>query len=156
MCISGEAIIAADFTSLIHDIALLNSLGIGLVLVHGARPQIEKRLRDARLELHYVDGLRLTDEHNMPYVAEAIGSVRLAIEAKLSMGLANSPMQGARIRVASGNFVTAQPLGVRDGVDFGLTGVVRRIDNQALRLLAGSRRSGVTVFFRLLADWRGV
>jgi amino-acid N-acetyltransferase len=49
------------------------------------------------------------------------------------MGLANSPMAGVRIPVASGNFVTARPLGVLDGVDYRHTGAVRRIDRDALR-----------------------
>jgi amino-acid N-acetyltransferase len=61
-------------------------------------------------------------------VKEANGAVRVEIEALLSMGIANSPMAGADIRVASGNFVTAKPLGVRDGVDLQHTGEVRKID----------------------------
>ena len=46
--------------------------------------------------------------------------MRVEIEALLSMGLANSPMAGAKIKVASGNFVTAKPIGVIDGIDFGV------------------------------------
>ena len=61
------------------------------------------------------------------------GSVRVEIEALLSMGLPNSPMAGADIRVASGNFVTAKPLGVRNGVDLQLTGAVRKIDAEAIQ-----------------------
>jgi amino-acid N-acetyltransferase len=133
ICFGGEAVEDHErFASLIHDIALLNSLGIRLVLVHGARTQIEQRVRAAGLKQHYVDGLRVTDEQTLGFVKEAMGSVRIRIEASLSMGLANSPMHGARIRVASGNFVTARPLGVHDGVDYGFTGTVRRIDNQAI------------------------
>ncbi|MFO1352296.1 MAG: amino-acid N-acetyltransferase [Gammaproteobacteria bacterium] len=128
----GEAVAAPRFDSLIHDIALLHSLGVKLVLAHGAHPQIDARLREANQEPRYDNGLRITDEHTLPYVKEAIGSVRIRIEALLSMGLANSPMQGARIRVASGNVVTARPLGVRNGVDYGLSGEVRRIDNHAI------------------------
>jgi amino-acid N-acetyltransferase len=130
----GEAVLdEAPFSSLIHDFALLHSLGVRLVLVHGARPQIEVRLREAGRSLRYANGLRITDEEAMPCVKEAVGRARIRIEARLSMGLANSPMHGARIRVASGNFVTARPLGVRDGVDYCLTGEVRRIDAEAVR-----------------------
>lgn len=129
----GEPVANARFASLIHDFALLHSLGIRLVLVHGARPQIESRLRETNRELHYVNGLRITDEGALPCVLQAVGQVRIRIEAQLSMGLSNSPMQGAHIRVASGNFVTARPLGVREGVDYCFTGEVRRIDNQAIR-----------------------
>jgi amino-acid N-acetyltransferase len=124
----GEAVADSRFNALIHDIALLNSLGIRLVLVHGTRPQIEQRLQQQGVAFHYVNGLRITDEQAMECAKEAASTVRMDIEARLSMGLANSPMAGARIRVISGNFVTAQPLGVRDGVDYQHTGEVRRVD----------------------------
>ncbi len=129
----GEAVESPDFPSLIHDVALLHGLGIRLVLVHGARPQIETRLLERGAQMRYVGNLRVTDAAALACVKEAAGTVRVEIEALLSMGLANSPMAGARIRVASGNFVTARPLGVRDGVDFAHTGLVRRIDADALR-----------------------
>jgi amino-acid N-acetyltransferase len=130
----GEAVETDHFSSLIHDLALLHSLGIRLALVHGARPQVAARLREAGRELRYINGLRLTNADDLRYVKQAVGRVRIRIEARLSMGLANSPMHGARLRVVSGNVVTARPLGVRDGVDFGFTGEVRRIDDRAIRL----------------------
>lgn len=128
----GEVIAEAQFASMVHDIALLNSLGVRLVLVSGARPQIAQRLEERGVEMHYVNGLRITDEAALACVKEATGTVRVEIEALLSMGLANSPMAGAHIRVASGNFVTAKPLGVRDGIDYLHTGEVRRIDGEAI------------------------
>ena len=128
----GEMLAEEQFAGLVHDLALLNSLGVRLVLVHGARPQIEQRLQQREIELQYVNGLRVTDEAALACVIEAAGVVRVEIEALLSMGLANSPMAGADIRVASGNFVTAQPLGVRDGVDYLHTGEVRKIDTPAI------------------------
>lgn len=128
----GEVIAEEQFASLVHDIALLNSLGVRLVLVHGARPQIEERLKERGAEIRYVNGLRVTDEPALACVKEAAGAVRVEIEALLSMGLANSPMAGACIRVASGNYVTAQPLGVREGIDYLHTGEVRRIDVDAM------------------------
>jgi amino-acid N-acetyltransferase len=129
----GELVAEEQFASFVHDIGLLNSLGVRLVLVHGARPQIEERLHARGIELHYVNGLRVTDSAALACVKEAAGTVRLEIEALLSMGLANSPMAGARIRVTSGNFVAAQPLGVREGVDYQHTGEVRRIDGEAIQ-----------------------
>jgi amino-acid N-acetyltransferase len=128
----GEAVEDPGFPNLIHDLALLSSLGVRLVVVPGARPQIERRLTAQGVEVRYVHGLRVTDQQALACVKEAVGSVRVEIEALLSMGVANSPMHGARIRVVSGNFVTAKPLGVRDGVDFQHTGEVRRIDTAAL------------------------
>ena len=132
--IGGEAVEADSFFSLIHDLALLHSLGIRLVLVHGARPQVEERLREASRQLRYVNGLRLTDSDDLRYVKQAVGRARIRIEAQLSLGIANSPMHGARLRVVSGNLVTARPLGIRDGIDYGFTGEVRRIDDRAIRL----------------------
>jgi len=124
----GGEVVDEHFDQLVNDIALLNTLGIRLVLVHGARPQIEHRLKQTHSEIRYVNGLRVTDDDALAGVKDAVGSLRVEIEAKLSMGLVNAPMAGARIGIASGNFVMAKPLGIRDGVDYCHTGEVRRID----------------------------
>lgn len=138
LAFGGEMVGHAGFASLAHDIALLNGLGIRLVLVPGARPQIEQRLNERGIEVQVVNGLRVTDDDALACVKEANGVVRVEIEALLSMGLANSPMAGVRIRVGSGNYVTAKPLGVIDGVDFRHTGEVRRVDAEAIRALLDS------------------
>lgn len=124
----GEVVDDGQFIALSHDLNLLASLEVRLVLVHGARPQIETRLKRAKIQTQLVAGLRVTDDEAMEAVKEANGAIRVEIEALLSMGLVNSPMAGADIRVASGNFVTARPLGVRDGVDLQHTGEVRKVD----------------------------
>ncbi|MEW6590936.1 MAG: amino-acid N-acetyltransferase [Pseudomonadota bacterium] len=129
----GELVADGGFVQLAHDVNLLNSLGVRLVLVHGVRPQVEARLTENGTALHYVGGLRVTDDAALACVKEAAGTVRVEIEALLSLGIANTPMAGADIRVASGNFVTAQPLGVREGVDLLHTGEVRKIDAAAIR-----------------------
>ncbi|MDP2904181.1 MAG: amino-acid N-acetyltransferase [Methylovulum sp.] len=128
----GEAVLADDFYHHVHDFALLNSLGIRLVLVHGIRPQVDQRLNKLHAAPRFNNNLRITDDLALQCVKEAAGLVRVEIEALLSLGLANSPMAGAKIKVASGNFVTAKPLGVIDGVDYCHTGEVRRIDNAAI------------------------
>lgn len=129
----GELVADGAFVQLAHDVNLLNSLGVRLVLVHGVRPQVEARLTGSGTAIRYVNGLRVTDDTALACVKEAAGTVRVEVEALLSLGLANTPMAGADIRVASGNFVTAQPLGVRDGVDLLHTGEVRKIDAAAIR-----------------------
>ena len=138
--VPGEAWAAGALGSLLHDIALLNSLGIRLVVVHGSRPQIEQRLAEAGLVSRFHEGRRLTTPEMMPALQQAVGGQRLELEALLSMGLPNSPMQGAKLRVSTGNHVIAQPDGVLDGVDHQLTGRVRRIDSAGIRVLldAGS------------------
>lgn len=120
-------------TALIHDIALLNGLGVKLILVPGVRPQIDACLAQAGLSSRFVQGLRVTDVAALNCIKAASGIVRTDIEALLSLGLADSPMAGTRIRVISGNFVIAQPIGVVDGVDFQHTGTVRRVDVDGLR-----------------------
>ncbi|MDO9226444.1 MAG: amino-acid N-acetyltransferase [Pseudomonadota bacterium] len=124
LAFGGDAMLREDFVDLVYDINLLNALGVRLVLVHGVRPQVEERLTD---EAQYVRGRRVTDAEALEHVKDAVGSVRVDIESMLSVGLPNTPMAGADIRVASGNYVTAQPAGVVDGVDLQFTGEVRKI-----------------------------
>ncbi len=128
----GEVVADGKFVELTHDFNLLASLGIRLVLVHGARPQIEQRLTQENIEGCYHRDIRLTDAETMRCVKEAVGRVRMEIEALLSVGLANSPMANADIRVAGGNFITAQPIGIINGVDLMHTGCVRKVDIAAL------------------------
>ncbi len=128
----GDLIDSDHFAHLVHDIALLNSLGIRLIIVFGARPQIEKLQQQRSIESRLVRGLRLTDGDSITCVKEAVGAARIQIEALLSMGLANSPMEDAQLKVTSGNFITAKPIGVIDGLDLGFTGEVRRIDTETM------------------------
>ncbi|MCB1854640.1 MAG: amino-acid N-acetyltransferase [Pseudomonadales bacterium] len=133
LMLGGEVALHGNFATIIHDIALLSSLGVRLVLVHGSRPQIAERLERAGLESAFHDGMRITGTEALEHVKDAAGSLRAQIEALLSMGLPNSPMQGSRLRVCSGNFVTARPIGVVDGIDFQHTGKVRRIDTSGIQ-----------------------
>jgi amino-acid N-acetyltransferase len=129
----------ARFAQFVHDVNLLAALGIRLVLVHGARPQIEAELKENGHRSRYVKGLRVTDAASLMAVKHAAGVLSVEIEALLSQSLANSPMAGAQIRVASGNYITARPIGVLDGTDFQFTGLVRKVDAGAIarRLEAG-------------------
>ena len=128
LTIGGDAIAHSNLINIIHDIALLSSLGVRLVVAFGARPQIQARLDAIGAESVFNRGLRVTPESQLLPVLEAIGGLRAHLESQLSMGLVNSPMHNARIRVSSGNYVTARPVGVLDGIDFGHTGQVRRVD----------------------------
>lgn len=135
----GESIAHENFGNTVHDLVLLHSLGVRLVLVFGSRPQIEARLTAHQLQSNYHQDLRITDAATLNCVVEAVGQLRAFIEARLSMDMAASPMQGARLRVASGNLVTARPLGVIDGVDYQHTGEVRRIDSKGIQRLLDDR-----------------
>ncbi|WP_350132007.1 amino-acid N-acetyltransferase [Nitrosomonas sp.] len=129
---SGEMVTNATFVDFIHDVNLLASLGVRLILVHGARPQIQLRLDESQLETQTVMGMRVTDPAALQCVKESVGRVHHEIAALLSMGLPNSPMANAAIRVTSGNFVTACPQGVIQGVDLMHTGKVRKINASAI------------------------
>jgi len=129
----GEVVADGKFVALTHDLNLLASLGVRLVLVHGARPQIEAQLKSRSIRPRYVRGMRVTDETAMQCVKQANGQLRMEIEALLSMGLPHSPMANATIRVAGGNFVVARPRGVIEGVDMQFTGEVRRVQADAIR-----------------------
>jgi amino-acid N-acetyltransferase len=130
--VGGEAATEKGFDHLMHDIALVHALGVRVVVVHGTRPQIEKRLKEKRIPSRFVNETRVTDRATLTCVHEAVGAARARFTAMLSMGAANTPMAGARIRVADGNFVTARPVGVRDGVDYLFTGEVRRVDVEGI------------------------
>lgn len=135
IALAGEAAQAAEFPALMRDIAKLNALGIRIILVYGARPQIEVRMAERGLTPAYADGLRVTDAAALEAVLDAVGRLRIQIEGLLSRSLGQPGTGNARLRVSSGNFVTARPLGVRDGVDFHYTGEVRGVDTTALAAL---------------------
>ncbi|MEY4730210.1 MAG: hypothetical protein RL020_1368, partial [Pseudomonadota bacterium] len=124
----GEVVSDGKFWELTHDINLLAALDVRIVLVHGARPQVEFQMQERGIETKFVHGRRVTDAAALTCVMEACGTLRVEIEALFSVAMANTPMQGADIRVASGNFITAKPIGVLDGVDYMQTGEVRKID----------------------------
>jgi len=128
----GKAVASESAKTLAYDVNLLVSLGIRLVLVHGARPQIEEELREKNLESKYHRGYRVTDAKTLECVLDAVGSVYLEIEALLSQGLPNTPMANSRIRVIGGNFITGQPIGVLDGVDMHYAGKVRKVDAEGI------------------------
>ncbi len=132
LAFGGEIFAERKFVELAHDINLLHSAGIRVVLVHGSRPQIEAQLKRRKARSRYAKGLRITDPIALECVKEAVGLLRVEIDALLSLGLPNSPMAGAAINTVSGNFITAQPMGVHDGVDFQYTGTVRKVDAQAI------------------------
>ena len=128
----GELVMAGALPVLAHDLSLLHALGIRVVLVHGSRPQVEEQLALRKVESRFHNGLRITDEVALECAKEAAGELRLDIEAAFSQGLPNTPMANAAIRVISGNFVIARPVGIIDGVDHELTGLARKIAYEAI------------------------
>jgi amino-acid N-acetyltransferase len=137
--VSGEAIAAGRTSRICEDLALLRALGIRIVVIHGSRPQIEEQLRIRQVASQFHNDVRITDRAALECAKEANGEIRLDIEAAFSQGLANTPMANADIKVLSGNFITARPLGVIDGVDFQHTGLVRKVSAEVIQLALNAR-----------------
>ena len=131
--LSGDVVASDKMPQLLHDMALLNSLAVKLVIVFGARPQIDVLLKERNIAPEYHQSLRVTSEASLSSVRQAVGDIKIEIESLLSMGLPNSPMQQASIRVASGNYIAGQPAGIVNGVDLHLTGRVRKIQSQHIQ-----------------------
>jgi amino-acid N-acetyltransferase len=135
VAIAGELIAAGKLSAFAQDLAILHAMGIKLVLVHGFRPQVEEQLRAKGHTSRFSHGMRVTDPLALDCAQEAAGQLRYEIEAAFSQGLPNTPMAHSQIRVVSGNFITARPVGIVDGVDFQHTGLVRKIDASGIRKL---------------------
>ena len=138
IALAGELVTDGDLENLIEDVAMLHAMGMRIVLVHGSRPQIQEQLALRKIEAKYgtgqMLGYRITDAAAMECVKEAVGELRLDIEAFFSQGLPNTPMAGSRISVISGNFITARPVGIVEGVDFIQTGLVRKVDHESIKM----------------------
>lgn len=133
VAMAGEAIAAGKLQNIAQDLALIQSMGVKVVLVHGFRPQVNEQLKAKGHEAKYSHGMRITDAVALDSAQEAAGQLRYEIEAAFSQGLPNTPMAGATVRVISGNFVTARPVGVVDGIDFKHSGLVRKVDVAGIR-----------------------
>ncbi|MGB9670786.1 MAG: amino-acid N-acetyltransferase [Halothiobacillaceae bacterium] len=136
LAFAGEALLEQGLEALASDVALLSSLGVRLVLVPGSRPQIEAELHGAGLRSRFHAGLRITGEAELSHVKRAVAVQTVDLIARLSQGMPNTPLEGARLSVVTANLVIARPAGVRDGVDLGWTGEVRKVESERLiRLL---------------------
>ncbi len=130
--IADEVIYSENFIGLVHDLALLDHLGIKLVILHSSRRQIDSHLAANQRESQFHHNVRISDRDSMPLIVQAINEVRTHLESHLSMGLPNTPMSGSDIMLTSGNFVTGMPLGVIDGIDMQHSGKVRDIKHEAI------------------------
>ncbi len=133
VAIAGEAIAAGKLSGIAQDLALIQSMGVKVVLVHGFRPQVNEQLKAKGHQPRFAGGLRITDEVALDCAQEAAGQIRYEIEAAFSQGLPNTPMAGSTVRVLSGNFISARPVGIVDGVDFQHSGVVRKVDTAGIQ-----------------------
>ncbi len=129
----GELVNDGALNALIQDLSLLSALGVKLLLVHGSRPQVNEQLKLKGYQTQFGRGTDPTSPEALECAKEAAGEIRLDIEASFSQGLPNTPMSHAQIRVISGNFVTARPVGIIDGIDYQHAGAVRKLDVDAIK-----------------------
>lgn len=129
----GELIAAGKLNAFVQDLAILHAMGIKIVLVHGFRPKVNEQLAAKGQAPRFSHGQRITDAIALDCAQEAAGQLRFEIEAAFSQGLPNTPMANATVRVVSGNFLTARPVGIVDGVDFQHSGLVRKVDSAAIQ-----------------------
>ncbi|WP_019374344.1 amino-acid N-acetyltransferase, partial [Melaminivora alkalimesophila] len=143
--LTGEAIAAGKLQGIVQDLAMIQAMGVKIVLVHGFRPQVTEQLAAKGHQARYSHGMRITDSVALDSAQEAAGQLRYEIEAAFSQGLPNTPMAGARVRVISGNFLTARPVGILDGVNFLHTGLVRKVDVEGIRRTLADPQSIVLI-----------
>ena len=141
--LDSEGIVHENFKAILGDLALINRLGVRVVLVHGAKAQVEQQLLQRNIDSCFESNIRVTDDDAMVCVLNAVGSTRIAIEAILSTSPGNfageasksAPKQDGHKQVSSGNFITAKPVGIRKGVDFRHSGEVRKIHRESIQRL---------------------
>ncbi len=132
LCVPDRLFGSDLLAPLTHDLTLLSHLGVRLLISFGLRSDVDARLKS---NPSFHNGRRITDDDALQVVLESAGKVRNDLEARLSMGLPNTPMAGAHLSVCSGNFITARPYGVHDGIDFQHTGSVREVQTAAIQSL---------------------
>jgi amino-acid N-acetyltransferase len=132
IAVGGEVLQGPGANSLVQDCNLLAALGIKLVLVVGARPQIEEELAARGLEPRYHKGLRVTDApcDGLREAGQRLDPHRC--RSPVFAGAAQYADGRQHHRSGVGNFLTARPVGVVDGIDHGYTGTVRKVDVEAL------------------------
>ena len=132
---AGEVIENSSFSQIIQDIAILSALGAHIVLIHGARPQVDKQLKAINHQIQVIDDMRITDELTLKIAKETIGALRIEIENQLSHALNIPPVINDSLGVLSGNFITAKPYGIHKGIDYQHTGTVRKINAPLIKQL---------------------
>lgn len=137
--ISSELHHSSKLNKTLQDIALVHSLGARIVLLFGVRTSIDEACQQRKIPPYFHRGLRITTPDVIEIMMEMVGKMRAKVESAMSMGLPNSPMHHANINVLTGNFISAQPLGVVDGVDYQLTGRVRRVQTETINPLLEQR-----------------
>jgi amino-acid N-acetyltransferase len=125
IAIDGEILGSENFANILLDIAVLRSLSIRVVLVHGAGMQIEQAAFEQGIKVSNFDGTGVVDE------------ATLQLSINVAIRLTNEIMQGLTqvdLRAAYANCVIAHPVGILHGVDYQYSGKIERVDVKILEL----------------------
>ena len=125
IAIDGDVVASENFGNILLDLAVLRSINIKVILVHGAANQIERLAAERGVTLSNSDGTGMTDE----------ATLKLSVEAAIRV--TNEIMQGLTtvdLRAVYANVIIAHPFGIRGGIDYLHTGKVERVDAHALHL----------------------
>jgi amino-acid N-acetyltransferase len=125
VAVDGDIVASPNFSNILLDLAVLRSLNIKVVLVHGAGQQIEQLAAARGVTISNADGTGIIDD------------VTLKISLEAATNVLNDIMQGLTsvdLRAAYPNAIIAHPAGILGGQDYQHLGRVERVDTQALGL----------------------
>ena len=125
VAIDGGIVASPNFSNILLDLAVLRSLSIKVIIVHGASAQIARLAAERGLTISNADGTGITDDLTL----------KIGIEA--ATNILNDVMQGLTsvdLRAVYANAIIAHPAGILGGVDFRHTGRVERVDAKMLHL----------------------
>lgn len=130
--IASSLLDSANLNDMVADFNLIAALGARLVLVHGCNTQINALCALNAHQSDFHQHRRITDLTVLQYAKQVCGQIQFDLQAALSLGYTQSPQKPPRLRTVTGNYLTAKPLGILDGVDMQYTGTVRKVDAQAI------------------------
>ncbi|HHT00488.1 MAG TPA: amino-acid N-acetyltransferase [Thiomicrospira sp.] len=126
----GRFLLSRDsVTQFSQDVGLLYNLGLKIVLVMGASPQLDHAFSEAKIDWRLHHQFRITPTELIPLFQQTIGLLRSQLEATFSQANCQQPNPPTLV---SGNWVIAQPKGVIEGIDFQHTGKLRKIRHQSI------------------------
>lgn len=126
LSVDGAIVTEENFANILLDVAVLRSLSIRVVLVHGAAAQIARLGAERGIDPSDLDGTGVTDAATLDLALTAANRLTHEILEGLST---------ADLRAAATNAIVAHPAGIIQGVDLGFTGRVERVDADLLQTL---------------------
>lgn len=125
-------LLSGSLNALAADFNLIAALGVRLVLVHGSEQPLRQLSAQTQYVLSQHENRFVMDKQGLTLLSRVCGQIQAEIQAALSLGFRHALYRSERLRIASGNYLTAKPVGVINGVDMQFAGLVRKVDRQAI------------------------